>query len=207
MELDAIIAEVKQEFKSFLTKRKELIVKLGTAYEKVVAKPDSICEEIKNVLRDEITRKLISTRDIERYCLDIWKKKTRPKNDNLSFSEPNKEKPQQQVAITTDGKSASYDEPTTISETSIFDESSSTGAENVECAAESETDNISAFEVSLSYRELQAHMASLLERGKNEVRIRIEINLSTKKVISAKIAQSIEDQVYFHDDSDRHHHR
>lgn len=83
MDLDAIIAEVKKEFKLFLTKRKELIVKLGTAYEKVVANSESICEEIKNVLGDEIAQKLISTRDIERYCPEKWKKKTKPKNDKM----------------------------------------------------------------------------------------------------------------------------
>ena len=110
-ELDVTIAEVKEGFKYFLVRRKELIVKLGTAYEKVVADPESICEEIKNVLRDEIAQKLISSRDIERYCLDKWKKKTKPRNDKLSFSNPVEEKLQSQVAVTHNGKSVKLDAP------------------------------------------------------------------------------------------------
>jgi hypothetical protein len=85
-ELDIIIAEVKMEFRLFLTKRRELVLKLGNAYEKIVTDADSICEELKNVLHDEITQKIISGRDIERYCPDKWKRKTKPQNDNLSFS-------------------------------------------------------------------------------------------------------------------------
>jgi hypothetical protein len=86
-ELDAIIAEVKEEFRNFLIKRRELVITLGSAFEKVVGgNSEGICEEIKNVLSEEITQKLVSRRDIERYCPDNWKQKTKPKNDNLSFS-------------------------------------------------------------------------------------------------------------------------
>src|SRR2546427_1388920 len=99
-DLDLIIMEVKKEFKYFLNKKKELVTKLGTAYEKVVGNPESICEEIKNILRDEIADKLISSRDIERYSPDKWKKKTKPKNDNLSFSKPLEEKPKQKIGVT-----------------------------------------------------------------------------------------------------------
>jgi hypothetical protein len=85
-DLEEVIVEVKEEFRVFLTKRRDLVIKLGTAYEKVVTDPASICEEIKNVLHDEISQKLISGRNIERYCPDKWKKKTKPKNDKMSFS-------------------------------------------------------------------------------------------------------------------------
>jgi len=85
-EVDVIIGEVKDEFRRFSARRGDLVRKLGNAYEKVVANPESICEEIKNVLRDEIAQGLISRRDIERYCPDTWKRKTKPKNDKLSFS-------------------------------------------------------------------------------------------------------------------------
>ena len=88
-ELDSVISYVKNEFgniKAKLAKRKDLVIQLGNAYEKVVSNPKSICEEIKNTLHDEIVEKLISSRDIERYCPDKWKKKTKPKNDKLSFS-------------------------------------------------------------------------------------------------------------------------
>jgi hypothetical protein len=58
-----------------------------------------------NDLRDEIRDKITSAMDIERYCPDKWKKKTKPKND-LSFSDKQVEgKPEQQIAVTRDGKS------------------------------------------------------------------------------------------------------
>jgi hypothetical protein len=116
-ELDITIREVKGEFKHFLIKRKELIIKLGTSYEKVVANPESICEEIKNVLRDEIAQKLISSRDIERYCPDKWKTKTKPKNDKLSFCKQVEDKPQPPIALTHDGKSAIMNETSSNAET------------------------------------------------------------------------------------------
>lgn len=79
--LEEIIQQVKQEFKNFLVKRRELVLKLGNAFEKVVANPESICEEIKNVLQDEISEKVISSRNIEMYCPSKWKRKTKPKNE------------------------------------------------------------------------------------------------------------------------------
>ena len=59
-------------------KRKDSILNLGKALEKVL-KINSICEEIKNILDDEIKQGIISRRLIEDYCLPQWKKKTRPK--------------------------------------------------------------------------------------------------------------------------------
>ncbi len=87
-DLDAIIDEVKKEFNMMLGKRKGLIIKLGLAFEAKVSNSESVCEEIKNVLHEEIAQKLISTRDIERYCLDKWKRKTGPKKkiDKMSIS-------------------------------------------------------------------------------------------------------------------------
>jgi hypothetical protein len=113
-ELDVIVAQVKKEFQNLLVKKKELVTKLGTAYEKVVGNPESVCEEIKNILRDEIAEKLISSRDIERYCPDKWKKKTKPKNDKLSFSKLVEEKPQQKIAVTQGGKSVDVTERSTV---------------------------------------------------------------------------------------------
>lgn len=89
-ELEDIIRDVKTHFKKFLICRKKLVLKLGYAFEKSLSRKEDICEEIKNVLSEEITSSLISRRDIERYCLYEWKKKTKPikgrENDNLSFS-------------------------------------------------------------------------------------------------------------------------
>ncbi|MGB7638166.1 MAG: hypothetical protein WBL88_11410 [Nitrososphaeraceae archaeon] len=84
--LDGIIKEVKRDFQSMLAKRKELVLKLGNAFEAAVSDPESICEEIKNIMRDEIAAKLISARNIEIYCPDKWKRKTRPKNEKTSIS-------------------------------------------------------------------------------------------------------------------------
>jgi hypothetical protein len=90
IDLDEAIRQVKEEFKNIFAKRRDLIIKLGEAFERTVSNSESICEEIKSELRDEIAKGLISSRDIERYCPDKWKKKTKPKkeqkNDNLSFS-------------------------------------------------------------------------------------------------------------------------
>lgn len=66
--LDAVIEEVRKEFKMMLGKRKDLIIKLGEAFKHTVSDNESICEEIKNALHEEITQGIISIRDIERYC-------------------------------------------------------------------------------------------------------------------------------------------
>jgi hypothetical protein len=87
-DLDAVIREVKEELKTIFFRRKDLITKLGEAFKHTVSDEESICEEIKNALRDEIRDGHISERDIERYCPDEWKQKTKPKkpkNDKLSF--------------------------------------------------------------------------------------------------------------------------
>jgi hypothetical protein len=68
--LDAVTQQVKQEFREWkLVKRRDLVTKLGNAFEKVCpSNTETVCEEIKNAWRDEIAERLISTRDIERYC-------------------------------------------------------------------------------------------------------------------------------------------
>jgi hypothetical protein len=109
--LDKTIEEVKEEFKKLFIKRKELITRLGKAFESVVSNPEDVCEEIKNCLHEEIAQRIISARDIERYCPDKWKKKTKPKNDKLSFSKSSEQKPQQQIAATQEGKSVIVNEP------------------------------------------------------------------------------------------------
>lgn len=95
LDIDSAIANVKQEFKNFLIKREQLVIKLGKALENEHQnKKENICAEIKGILRQEVADGLISRRDIERYSLDEWKKNTKPKkdeNDNLSFSTQVKE--------------------------------------------------------------------------------------------------------------------
>jgi hypothetical protein len=112
-DLDEIIQQVKQEFKSFLVKRRELILKLGNAFERVVEDPESICEEIKNVLRDEISEKVISSRNIEMYCPSKWKRKTKPKNENPSFS-TSAEEENKLIAIDTQGNQIRSDDAVNI---------------------------------------------------------------------------------------------
>jgi hypothetical protein len=106
-ELDTVIKEVKLELKAMILKRKDLIVKLGNELGKVVANPESICEEIKIVLHQEIADRIISSRDIERYCPDKWKKKTKShKNDRVSFLARTQEQEQEEhktIAIDTQG--------------------------------------------------------------------------------------------------------
>src|SRR5918992_1778595 len=111
--LDEIIQEVKQEFKRFLVKRRELVLKLGNVFERVVADPQSICEEIKNVLRDEIAQKVISSRNIEMYCPSKWKRKTKPKNESSSFS-TNAERENKLIAIDTQGNQIRSDDAVDI---------------------------------------------------------------------------------------------
>ena len=96
-DLDAVIEEVKKEFRAMLGKRKDLIIKLGEALEHKVSDSESICEEIKNALRDEIAEGLISNRIIELYCPDKWKKKTKPKN--IEKNEKNSFSQQEQQVI------------------------------------------------------------------------------------------------------------
>jgi hypothetical protein len=112
--LDSIIEEVRRELRSMLVKRRKLIERLGYAFERVVANPESICEEIKTTLKDEIAEKAISSRDIE------WKKKTKPqKNDKLSFSDILEEESQKKVVIGTMG--TSLEEPSLGSDTVNID--------------------------------------------------------------------------------------
>jgi uncharacterized protein YpuA (DUF1002 family) len=64
-ELNSIIEEVRTELRTILLKRQQLIEKLGSAFEKVIANRESICEEIKNCLKEEISADIISARTIE----------------------------------------------------------------------------------------------------------------------------------------------
>jgi hypothetical protein len=88
-DLDTTIRRVKNELRGvnselsrLFARRKDLILELGGAFEKVVGDQGSICVVIKTTLREEIASKVISARDIERYCPDHWKRKTKPKRTN-----------------------------------------------------------------------------------------------------------------------------
>jgi hypothetical protein len=123
-EVDAVIEEVRHELRSLFGRSKEQIRKVGNAFKKSGFKEESLCELIKNALKEEITEGLISSRSIELHCPPEWKHKTKPKNEKPSFSTQVKEKPQPKIAMTTEGKPVSYDEPTAYAETSTVDDSS-----------------------------------------------------------------------------------
>ena len=61
-DLNEVIRQVKEEFKTFLAKRRELIIKLGEAFERTVSNSESICEEIKNTLAEEIAQSYLNSR-------------------------------------------------------------------------------------------------------------------------------------------------
>ena len=83
--LHIVIKEVQEEFEKILTTKETLIKKLGGAFENAGYDHSNICQEIKNVLRNEIARGLITGRLIEQYSLDKWKKKTKPKIERKSL--------------------------------------------------------------------------------------------------------------------------
>ena len=78
-EVDAVIEEVRRELRSLFVKTDEQIKKVGNVLKKIVKREESICEEIKNALKQEIAEGVISTRTIELYCPPEWKRKTKPK--------------------------------------------------------------------------------------------------------------------------------
>jgi uncharacterized membrane-anchored protein len=107
-EVDAVIDEVKRELRSLLVKTDEQIKKIGNALKKVVKREESICEEIKIALKEEITEGVISNRTIELHCPTEWKHKTKPKqreNEKISFSKQLKEKLPHHIAAMQEGKS------------------------------------------------------------------------------------------------------
>ena len=79
--LDDVIHEVREQFRILGGKRKDLIIQLGSQIEKTTSDIESTCEQIKYYLAEEITEGLILKRDIERYCPEKWKKKTKPKKE------------------------------------------------------------------------------------------------------------------------------
>lgn len=112
LEIDDVIDEAKHEIRNLFGKSKELIKKIGDAFKRSGFKEESICELIKNALKDEITDGLISSRSIELHCPPEWKRKTKPKNEKPSFSSSSDKIPQPQLAATSEGISVIINEPT-----------------------------------------------------------------------------------------------
>lgn len=104
-ELDVAIRQAKDDLRAVFGKQKDVIIELGRAFEKLVSDPESICEELKIVLKEEIASGLISTRSIERHCPDRWKKKTKPKGNKNGKSSFSGELNEMTLAVATDGTS------------------------------------------------------------------------------------------------------
>lgn len=115
-EVDAVIEEVKHELRSLFGKSKEQIRKVGNAFKRSGFKEESICELIKNALKEEITEGLISSRSVELHCPPEWKHKTKPKNEKTSFSKQ-EEKSHPKIAVTHEGKSVIMNETYNNTET------------------------------------------------------------------------------------------
>ena len=81
-DFDSVIQGIKRDFRiSLVFKREELVTRLGNAFENMVSNPKSICEEIKNSLKEEIADKIVSSRLIEHHCPDKWKNKNECMSD------------------------------------------------------------------------------------------------------------------------------
>ena len=155
--LDAVVVEVKQDLRGLFGKTGKLIRKLGNAMRKVV-KEESICEEIKIALKEEIAEGVISRRTIERHCPDKWKKNTKPKNDNLSFSKQAEDKPRQQVIVTEEGKSVIVNETSSDGINQLQDQSKQNGTDADD---NNEADTTAADQgKSVSYNEPKANPES-----------------------------------------------
>ena len=182
-ELDFVIAEVKKEFKVLIGKKKDLIIKLGEAFERVVAIQESICEEIKNALKDEIAEGDISARNIERYCPDKWKHKRKPKNDKLSFVNHF----DQVSPIELDNKGR------VISESSTKSDNGRTMADSknlIHSSLDGETKE-AEFECSFEYMKLQRYMADEFKnhQGTEMIWIHGTIDMETHKVTSVEMGR------------------
>jgi hypothetical protein len=116
-DFERVVQHVKGEFNTnvrpILEKRKDIVLMLGQAindYRQNAIQKQDICVAIKFFLTDEISEGLISGRDVERYCPEEWKRKTKPRrewegeeNDNLSFSYASARSPEATV-----GESKTY---------------------------------------------------------------------------------------------------
>jgi predicted nucleic acid-binding Zn-ribbon protein len=163
--LDETIQQVKQEFKMFLVKRRELILKLGNAFERIVADPESICEEIKNVLRDEISEKVISSRNIEMYCPSKWKRKTKPKNESSSFS-TNAERENKLITIDTEGNQIRSDSAVNINNIDYASVSSSNSSKNNDDYDQTKAETTNKKAIDDNYNIQQEYHELLLENQK-----------------------------------------
>jgi hypothetical protein len=171
-ELDRIIEEVRRELRMILLKRRQLIEKLGLAFEKVVSDRESICEEIKNCLKKEIALDIISPRTIEQCCRPEWKKKTKPKleNENFSFSHPKPEQKLKKIVMDNHGNP-------------------------VQEAESNDGDSNPEFDFRQDAKEIAQHDNELLQRQQSIIRELINENRRLKQEkgeVQVKLGETIE---------------
>jgi hypothetical protein len=218
--LDSVISEIKDSFKRIGSKSRELILKLGNELTRTMRSED-ICEEIKHILNEEIREGLISTRNIERYCLDNWKKKTKPKkqteNDKLSLSGQNKQL--SPLLVATNGKEVpesrnidvGYVQPKSNIDPEIeeieLEEIQSSHIKNI--GLDNSYDNSKEqleFEITIPFRIIRKHILDPLHRqiGAKKILIHGTIDNKTSRVISAWVTGILEDSESqgFSNDSD-----
>jgi hypothetical protein len=126
--LHGIIASLRSlidEYDLEVKKVSELILEIARRLnEGKACEEGKICREIKKILKDKIEQGKITEKWIEE-CLPPEYKRKYTKSEQSSLSKKVQEESQPQIAMTTDGKSASYDEPISITKASTINESTS----------------------------------------------------------------------------------
>lgn len=199
-ELEIVIRDIKLEFRKLISKRKQLIQKLGNAFEKVVSDRESICEEIKNTLKEEIAEGIISARLIECYCPTEWKRKTKPKtekkakaeNEKTSFSHTLGQSPQheEQILVTNQGSSTAYKEPSTNTQTTTKRPSHECNEPNKNAQSQNREEDYLQFQFFIPYMHILIHINSLITQDRQDaICFKGVLNKRTGKVISAMVAE------------------
>lgn len=204
IELEIVIRDIKLEFRKLISKRKQLILKLGNAFEKLVSDRESICEEIKNTLKEEIAEGIISARLIECYCPTEWKRKTKPntekkakpENEKTSFSHTVGQTGQheEQILVTNQGGSTAYKEPLTNTQTATKrpDNSSHEYNEpNKSAQSQNSEEDYLQFQFFIPYMDILCHINNLITQDREDaICFSGLLNKRTGEVISAMVAES-----------------
>lgn len=195
--LGEVITEVKVELQNMFIKRKALIIKLGQAheYEKDVKKED-ICVQIKSDLKDEIRRKLILERDIERYCPSEWKKKRRPQkptSENDKMSLPEIKQTLSPIVIDYKGKvvednNANWGDEGSSNQNEVLEE---VDMDELEQSMRRKNNNCMSFDLYFQYDEMQDHMAQKFKehKGTKPICIHVTIDIMTGKIVASSLSE------------------
>jgi hypothetical protein len=150
-------------------------------------------------LHEEIVKGAISRRDIERYCLEQWKKKTRPKiekNDKLSFSRQ-EQHVNPPILVDTHGNSvtepAAISDPDSINDVVIHERSAK---EETSCTEEStvrdELESVTRQSTSLINTDQQISEQSKIKELEAEIGI-LRLDLESKSKENSALQTQVED--------------